>query len=348
MKFRIRFAEQVVGIFVLLGIAFLAFVLILMGINQRWFAKDYNFTSRFPSGNGLNVGMPIKFKGFEIGQVDKIVLEENNTVGIRFHIFDTYIDKVHPDSVLELASSPLGLGGGLLFHPGKGDGPHLPEGSYIPSINMPDGRKLVREGLVEIPPNTDTVNRIIGEVGPVLHNVNKTLASLNTLVGTLNSSISGEGSGPVGSLVRNASDLTSQATVTLAQTTVRINKLLDNLDAISTQLSVAAASPEGPVRGLLKPQGSLETILNDNNALFDRLTSTLDSINQTIQQLNGFIKYLNNSQPQITGILEQGRQTLQQGTDVLEGLKNNPLLRGGIPSRIPQSGTHQGYRDQDF
>ncbi len=348
MKFRIRFAEQVVGIFALLGIAFLALVLILMGINQRWFAKDYNFTSRFPSGNGLSVGMPIKFKGFEIGQVDRIVLEHDNTVGIRFHIFDTYIDKVRPDSVLELASSPLGFGGGLLFHPGKAGGPHPPERSYIPSINMPDGRRLVREGLVEIPPNTDTVNRIIDDVGPILHNVNKTLASLNSLVGTLNSNLSGEGTGPVGSLVRNASDLTNQATVTLAQTTVRINKLLDNLDAISNQLSVAAASPEGPVRGLLKPQGSLATILNDNNALFDRLTATLDSMNQTITQLNAFIKYLNNSQPQITGILEQGRQTLQQGTDVLEGLKNNPLLRGGIPARIPQTGTHQGYRDQDF
>ncbi len=348
MKFRIRFAEQVVGTFVLLGIAFLALVLILMGINQRWFAKDYNFTSRFPSGDGLSVGMPIKFKGFQIGQVDKIVLESNNTVGIHFHIFDTYIDKVRPNSVLELASSPLGLGGGLLFHPGRGSGGHLLEGAYIPSVNMPDGKRLVREGLVDIPPNTDTVSRIIDEINPILHNVNSTLASLNTLVGTLNYNLSGEGSGPVGSLVRNASDLTNQATVTLAQTTGRVNKLLDNLDAISTQLSVAAASPQGPVLGLLKPQGSLATILNDNNALFDRLTSTLDSVNQTIQQLDAFMKYLNNSQPQITGILEQGKQTLRQGTDVLEGLRNNPLLRGGIPARIPQSGTYQGYRDQDF
>lgn len=348
MRFRIRFAEQIVGIFVLLGIAFLAFVLILMGINQRWFAKDYDFTSRFPTGEGLSVGMPIKFKGFEIGQVDKVVLRRDNTVGVRFHVFDTYIDKVGPDSVLDLTASPLGFGGGLFFYPGKVKGNHLPEGSFIPSINMPDGAKLVREGLVAIPANTDAVSSIIAEVPPILQNVSTTLGSLNALVTTLNANLSGEGSGPVGSLVRNASGLTSQATVTLAETTGRINKLLDNLDAVSSELSRATASPEGPVQGLLRPQGSIATMLNDNNALFDRISATLDNVNQTIVQLDTFMKYLNNSQPQITGILLQGKQTLRQSQDVLEGLKNNPLLRGGIPAQIPQPGTHQGYRDQDF
>ncbi len=60
MKFRIRFAHQIVGIFVLLAILGIAAILILLGINQRWFAKDYYFWSTFRSAGGLSVGMPIR------------------------------------------------------------------------------------------------------------------------------------------------------------------------------------------------------------------------------------------------------------------------------------------------
>ena len=49
MKFRIRFADQVVGAFLLLAVLGIAAILVLVGINQRWFAKDYVFRSRFDS-----------------------------------------------------------------------------------------------------------------------------------------------------------------------------------------------------------------------------------------------------------------------------------------------------------
>ena len=56
----------------------------------------------------------------------------------------------------------------------------------------------------------------------------------------------------------------------------------------------------------------------------------------------------NSAQPQIVGLLEQGRTTLDQGQDVLEALKNNPLLRGGVPDRREQQTTFQSYRDEEF
>ncbi|HUZ17218.1 MAG TPA: hypothetical protein VMV68_02450, partial [Spirochaetia bacterium] len=71
-------------------------------------------------------------------------------------------------------------------------------------------------------------------------------------------------------------------------------------------------------------------------------------IDQTANQLQAFVQYLNNTQPQISGILDQGRQTLVQGRDVLEGIRNNPLIRGGIPPTLNQPGTASGYRDGSF
>ena len=59
-------------------------------------------------------------------------------------------------------------------------------------------------------------------------------------------------------------------------------------------------------------------------------------------------RFVNSAQPQITGILEEGRQTLDQGKDVLQAVKNNPLLRGGVAPRKEQPTTFQGFRDMDF
>ena len=119
MKFRVRFAHQIVGIFVLLAILAVAAILILLGINQRWFAKDYHYWSVFKSAGGISVGMPIRLKGFEIGKISSMSLTKDNLVEIEFFIMDTYYDKVLPNSVLELSSNPLGLGAACSFTPAR-------------------------------------------------------------------------------------------------------------------------------------------------------------------------------------------------------------------------------------
>ncbi len=146
MKFRIRFADQVVGAFLLLAVLGVAAILVLVGINQRWFAKDYTFRSRFDSAGGLSVGMPVMLKGFEIGQISRISLNDDNQVDVLFSVQDTFIDKVLPDSVLELTSSPIGLGVTLHFHPGVAGGPPLAEMDFIPSLDLPEGKALVEAG----------------------------------------------------------------------------------------------------------------------------------------------------------------------------------------------------------
>ncbi len=54
--------------------------------------------------------MPIMLKGFEIGKISRISLNDQNEVDVRFSVEDTYYDRVQPNSVLELTSSPIGLG----------------------------------------------------------------------------------------------------------------------------------------------------------------------------------------------------------------------------------------------
>jgi len=340
MKFRIRFAHQIVGAFILLGILAIAAILILMGVNQRWFAKNYYYWSTFPSAEGLSVGMPIKLKGFEIGKVDTITLNRTNSVDVEFYIYDTYQTKVTPNSVLELTSSTLGLGGGLLFHPGKGPGEPLPELSFVPSLALPQGKELVRKGLVDVPQTEDVIAGTIAQLSATLTEIDATIKIISATMGTIDSSLKGESVGPLA--------------VVLNETAVavgRINGVLEEMDGVVANLNAMTAEfrdPTGLATRLLDPKGSMATFLDDENRLYDQVTGSVEELTAIIAQLADFTEYINSSQPQIAGLLEKGRSTLDQGKDVLEAVKNNPLLRGGVPERREQPTTFQSYRDEEF
>jgi phospholipid/cholesterol/gamma-HCH transport system substrate-binding protein len=340
MKFRVRFAHQIVGIFVLLAILAVAAILILLGINQRWFAKDYYYWSVFKSAGGLSVGMPIRLKGFEIGKISTISLTRDNLVEIEFYVQDTYYDKVLPNSVLELSSNPLGLGGGMFFHPGKGPAEPLPEFSYIPSMDLEEGKQLVADDLVDRPAGEDPIGEVIANLGPILSQVDSTLVAIEETVQSLNDSINGIGPGPLTGLI-----------VELENTAEQMNSVLKQLEMAAAninQLTGGMTDPTGLAKKLLDPKGSIATILDDDNELYEEIAKSVEDLNTIIDELAEFVSFVNTTQPQISGILEKGKKTLDQGRDVLEAVKNNPLIRGGVPEPLQQPTTFQSFRDEDF
>ncbi len=351
MKFHIRFAEQVVGFFVLLALVMLLVIIIFMGVNQRWFSKDYHFTSRFISGTGLSIGMPLKLKGFKIGSIDKIELNDDNTVEVGFHIFDTYYRKVTRNSVLELSVSPIGIGGGgLLFYPGVSR-ELIPDMSFIPSLDFQRGKELVKKGLVHKPQGNDAILNIVNNVGPLLTNVNDAVLSLNELLVTINKSFKGTATGPAGDIVNKINRLTGQLNTLLADASGKIQTILDNTSGITANVETTTrglTDTKGLVTKLLDPQGSISKLLNDNLELYNQINGILSGIKMTTDELKTFTGYINNSRPQISELLEGSREALQKGKDVLEALSNNPLLKGGVPEQREQPTTFRGYREEDF
>ena len=362
MKFKERFAEQIVGAFILIAVLGVAATLVFIGINQRWFAKNYYFTSRFNSADGLSVGMPITLKGFEIGKVATLQLTADNKVDVLFFIYDTYYPKVRDNSVLELASNPLGLGGGLRFHPGKNQGPPVPENSFIHSLDLSEGQSLKQRGLVDLPENEDMIGSLLEKLDPILEQVHSTVASVKTLVTTLDDALQGRQDSPVGTIVNELSATSERVGTILDETTTRLNRVLDDttsrvngllasLERISGNVETTTETfgdSTGLVKRLLDPTGSVATLLDDDNALYDRIDGAISDLGQTIDQLKQFVGFVNSSRPQITGILETGQNVLGEGRDVIEAVKNNPLIRGGVPPKLEQPSTFRGYRDEDF
>jgi len=371
MKFRIRFADQIVGAFVLLALAMLAVIMVAVGSRQRWFSRDYTYISSFSSGSGISVGTPILLKGFQIGRIHAVSLNDRNEADIVFKIYDTYVDKVRKNSILEYVTSPIGLGSQLLFHPGTSD-QHAEENSFIPSFDTEAGRRLVSDGLVDRPPKDDTITRLLSNVNPLVENVNATVIQLEKVLAQANAALAGTGSGPVADALEQASaavagvnNLVGQVNGIVGEASPRVDAILAQVEAMAASAKSAAESvvviganfektseafkdPTGIIPKLIDPKGSLKTLLDDGDRLFDKVDNSLASVEGALGNLEGATETLSTQMPRIAATIEEARLAIVQAQDVLVGLKNNPLLRGGIPERVDPRSAPTSLRTTDF
>ncbi len=203
MKLRYRFANQVVGVFVILALAVTIALIVLMGANQRWFKKNYSYHSSFTTASDLSTGMPIRFRGFTIGNVTGITLEEDNNVDVQFYIQEEFIDKVNEDSLIQLVTNPLG-GGQIIFHQGRMPTDPPPEGSIIPTYDSKTGLRLREENRVVVLRSSDAIAQALSQLDPILTNVDTVLANLAVLTDDLNATLRGEAGGPVAGILAGA------------------------------------------------------------------------------------------------------------------------------------------------
>jgi phospholipid/cholesterol/gamma-HCH transport system substrate-binding protein len=346
MKFRIRYADQVVGAFVLLAFALATLIIVAVGSKQRWFARDIIYTSRFSSGAGLNSGTSITLKGFQIGRIQTVCMNDNNEAEVVFVVFDNYRDKVMENSLLELVVSPIGLGNQLLFHQGRSELLAEP-GSFIPSYETPEGKRLVDLDLVARPPKDDTISRLLSNLNPLLENINAAVLRLDQTLDGVN--------GPSGTRIANIMDNVEESVprvfsdvedslATLQQTLESIAVIGKNLEKTSEVLS----DPTGLVPKLLDPKGSLATLLDDSDRLFNSVEASLQGVDASIGNLRSSTAILVEQMPRLASTLDEARKAIIMAQDVMEGLKNNPLLKGGISERTDARAAPTSLRDTDF
>jgi phospholipid/cholesterol/gamma-HCH transport system substrate-binding protein len=165
LKLAIRFADKIVGVSIVLAIAIMVFVLFMLGTNQRWFARDHVFFAYFDSAVGLSANMPVQYRGFSIGQVRSVSLADDDSVEVRFVIFDDYIERARAGSIVELAVSPVaGLGGNqFVFRPGTGE-QLLEDGATVPAAGSAEAKMLAQMGLAGEAGKEDGIASIVDRI----------------------------------------------------------------------------------------------------------------------------------------------------------------------------------------
>ena len=132
MKFKIKYADQIVGFFSLVAIASLIVLIFAIGAKKSWFTKKNYYFTVFDSGSGIYVGMDLMYKGFSIGKVESVDLV-GEFVKVDYYVLEDYFDYVKEYSIVELSVSPIGLGSSFTLFPGTG------------STTIPSGREIFRK-----------------------------------------------------------------------------------------------------------------------------------------------------------------------------------------------------------
>jgi len=262
MKFSIRFADQIVGILVVLALVILVLVVFMIGKNQRWFVNDSTYKAYFASASGINPNMAVQYKGFTIGHVKKLLLSHDSVEGDRveiiFSIFEEYADRVTEGSLVERMESPIGLGSSFNFYPGKST-KQLPEGSEIPVVNSPKARELILKKLADEPKSNDNIGNIVSQVNSILETINQGLIGAN-------------GENNVGQIVGNLEGITRDLND-------QLKPLISNLESFTAQIS----DPKGSLNEGIK---SLAGIIENLNKTSEFIPAQLPQIAVAINELN--------------------------------------------------------------
>jgi phospholipid/cholesterol/gamma-HCH transport system substrate-binding protein len=333
MRFRIRYADQIVGLFILAAALALIFVIFMIGSRQRWFARDYLYKTYFDSAAGLSNNMAVLYKGFTIGNVKNFILTEDDQVEVTLSIYDTYAGRIREGSLVDLRISPIGLGNQFLLYPGLGNRP-LEEGERIPSAHSPEGRELIRIGLALVPSYDDSITLLISRVNTLLDNLNRAVTRIDgALAGEAESSL-GRILGTTEEALAGISGFSGDLSGALDSVLADIRPVLSNLAVLTDTL----AAPEGGLRTVLDPQG----------AVIGGLESSLQALSGTLVNLEKTSAFLPAQLPQVAALLSELRETLKTAEDVLISLTNNPLLRKGIPERAENQSGGTSLRDISF
>lgn len=338
MKLMIRHSDKLVGAFVLVGTLFLVGALVFVGVNRRWFRSDLEYYSYFDTAKGLSAGLALEYRGFAIGRVKSIELGNGDQVRAVFSVHNEYADRIVAGSVVELAVQPLGFGANLVFYPGLAGGEPLLPGSMIESTDRPYGRSLVAEGKVDRPQRRDEMVTLMESLPPLVAKVETLVGDLDHMLVGLDRQILGEDGQPESGLLttvtgttRRFGDLAARADSLAAG----LGPLLENVTVMAGNL----ADPQGLIPTLLGQEGTAAQLFRDDGKMFADLL-------RSVEELNALMAFLNESAPEISVLIEETSRNLAESEQVLQGLKNNPLLRGGIPERSTGSLNQGGYRGE--
>ena len=302
MKFKIKYADQIVGILSIIAIIALIFIIFLIGSTQKWFVPKHNYYTVISSAANISAGKAITYKGFEIGKIKSFSLDKNDDVIVHFYITDDYRSKAVKNSIIEILTSPLCSS--VVFYPGNSLD-YLPDNSYVPERSSERAKELIKYKMVSVVEQTDSLNTILAMATTLV-------GDIDTLVKQINIALEGKENTP------------------LTNTITQLNEILENINEITSD-------PSGLVPKLLEDEESQGAI-----------ASVLLQLNSTMSEINNITGSVEDNMPGITILISQMQTLLKQMQDVMEGLKNNPLLKNGISEKPEKENAAPKLREDNF
>lgn len=251
-KPQLTFSQLRVGIFVLAGLAILAFLILNSTGDLNPFEKKLRLKARFAAADGLREGSEVQIAGVRIGKVEKVTLLEPNsppdarveaTMAVDGELNDQPItERIRTDSTAQLiAMSILANDKMINITPGTAGGNPVQENHVLQSTEAISINQLTKTG-----------NDLLQQINKIAIPANEILNKANTGEGTLGKIVNDE------SLYRNLD-------ATVAETKLTVTKLQTTLEKVNNGDGSAGKLLNDPelYNNLNKTVAQLEAISTD-------------------------------------------------------------------------------------
>ncbi|MGB7210266.1 MAG: MlaD family protein [Pyrinomonadaceae bacterium] len=288
-KKTLTFSKVRVGIFVLFGLAVLAFLILNSTGDFNPFEKKLRLKARFAAADGLREGSEVQLAGVRIGKVEKVEFlppdspEEFKVEAIM--IVDNELsgrpitERIRTDSNAQLiATSLLANDKSINISPGTSKGSPVSENAIL------DSRVAI-----SINQLTQTGNELLGQINKIAIPANEILNKANQGEGTLGSIVNDP------SLYRNLDATVSETKLTMSklQTTLeKVNsgdgsagKLLNDPE-LYNNLNRTVAQLEGISADIKAGRGTAGKFITDD-ALYNEAKAAITDLRTSAAKING-------------------------------------------------------------
>jgi phospholipid/cholesterol/gamma-HCH transport system substrate-binding protein len=276
----------VVGLFVFVGLIFLASGILMVGNLHDTFKRKITIISYFEDVNGLQAGNNIWFSGVKVGTVKDIHFHSRSAVEVTMRIDVKTREYIHKDAKVKLSTDGLIGNKILVIYGGTGEFEQIQEADTL------EVEKAVSQE----------------EVLKILQESNKNLLSITTDFKSISRKVAA-GEGTVGKLLNDDAlyDNANNAIRSIQQMSSKGHQLLNNLNRYTAQLN-----KEGTLANDLVTD---TVVFNSIREFAQRLKQIADTTAMLVTQL----KTISSDSTTSIGVLLHNKET---GANLKETLKN--------------------------
>lgn len=302
------FSQLRVGIFVLLGLIILGFLILNSTGELNPFEKKLHLKAQFPEADGLREGAEVELAGVHIGKVEKVtLLTSDNPEDPKVEALLTVdqkldgqpiTERIRTDSTAQMAATSLLANDKFInISPGTSKGASVSENHVLKSASAMSINKL-----------TETGNETLEQINKLAVPANEILAKANN------------GEGTLGRIV-NDDSLYKNLDTTVAETRTTITRLQTTIDKVNNGRGSAGKLLNDPelYNSLNRTVSKLELISNDlragrgtagkllsNDELYNETRAAIVDLRVSAAKINGIADDFKN----ITADLNAGKGTL--------------------------------------
>ncbi|MFP3867734.1 MAG: MlaD family protein [Desulfobacteraceae bacterium] len=301
-------SEKLAGLFLFLIVLIAMAALLAIGQGKAWFKPQRTYLVKFKQGYNLTPGSAVKMFNAEIGKITDLRISramEESQVVITVKVLAEYADLIRQDSVAEVQSPGLFGSEYLEISPGSSGYPPIAEYGTIPSQE----HKTFADYLEEFQPE-ESLRRAKQILINLAYLTEQLKAHEKTLLTSLNrfnevmASIL-EAKGSLGKLMMQ---------------TDFYGRLEESLTNIETVLQDA------------------QRITGDLKEASGQMPALAKSVGEEVQTVKSILADIQQGSQEFPELMGSASEAARGGTDVVDALKANPLIRMTMP-RKPESKT---------